>query len=86
MTFTPLTARLKKFLMGWLMVLGLKEGLVECETLCIKSEVILGVAHTLQRKRKEKRFWVFPGKEIWHIIRSVIESMIYKGSLYITKT
>ena len=45
-----------------------------------------GVAHTLQRKRKEKRFWVFPGKEIWHIIRSVIESMIYKGSLYITKT
>ena len=24
--------------------------------------------------------WVFPGKEIWHIIQSVIESMIYKGS------
>ena len=27
--------------MGWLLVLGLKEGLVECATVCIKSEVIL---------------------------------------------
>ena len=27
--------------MGWLLVLGLKEGLVECATACIKSEVIL---------------------------------------------
>ena len=44
------------------------------------------VAHTLRRKRKEKRFWVFSGKEIWHIIRSVIESMIYNGSFYISKT
>ena len=36
-----LNARLKNFLMGWLLVLGLKECLVECATLCIKSEVIL---------------------------------------------
>ena len=27
----------------WLLVLGLKEGLVECATLCVKSEVILGL-------------------------------------------
>ena len=40
-TFTQLTARLKNFLMGWLLVLGLKESLVECATVCVKSEVIL---------------------------------------------
>ena len=40
-TFTQLTARLENFLMGWLLVLGLKEGLVECATVCVKSEVIL---------------------------------------------
>ena len=27
--------------MDWLLYLGLKEGLVECATLCVKSEVIL---------------------------------------------
>ena len=32
---------LKTFLRGWLLVLGLEEGLVECATLCIKSWVIL---------------------------------------------
>ena len=37
-TFTQLTERLK---MGWLLVLGLKESLVECATVCVKSEVIL---------------------------------------------
>ena len=41
MTFTQLTGRLKNFLRGWLLVLGLMEGLVECGTVCIKSEVIL---------------------------------------------
>ena len=41
MTFTQLTARLKKFLRGWLLVLGPNEGLVNCATVCIKSEVIL---------------------------------------------
>jgi hypothetical protein len=40
-TFTQLTARLKNFLRGWLLLLGLKECLVECATMCIKSEVIL---------------------------------------------
>ena len=34
-------ARLKNFLMDWLLVLGLEEGLVECATLCVKSWVIL---------------------------------------------
>ena len=40
-TFTQLTARLKNFLMGWLLVLSLKEGLLECATVFIKSQVIL---------------------------------------------
>ena len=39
--FTQLTTRLKNFLRGWLLILGLKEGLVECATVCVKSEVIL---------------------------------------------
>ena len=47
MTFTQGTARLKNFLIGWLLVLSLKEGQVEPATLCIKSEVILvAVAQT----------------------------------------
>ena len=40
-TFTQLNARLKNFLMGRLLVLGIKECLVECATLCVKSEVML---------------------------------------------
>ena len=40
-TFTQLTARLKNFLRGWFLILGLKECLVECTTLCVKSEVML---------------------------------------------
>ena len=44
-TFTQLTARLKNFLRGWLLVLSLKEGLVEFATVCIKSEVILTRVH-----------------------------------------
>ena len=34
------------FLRGWLLVLGLKECLVECATLCVKSEVILVLVST----------------------------------------
>ena len=41
MTFTQLNARLKNILMGWLLLLGLKECMVECVTLCVKSEVML---------------------------------------------
>ena len=40
-SFTQLTARLKNFLRFWLLVLDLKEGLVECAIVCVKSEVIL---------------------------------------------
>ena len=40
-TFAQLSARLKNFLRGCLLVLGLKEGLVECATVCVKSVVIL---------------------------------------------
>ena len=36
-----LTSRLKNFLRGWLLILGLKECLVECATVCVKREVIL---------------------------------------------
>ena len=31
---------------GWLLVLGIKEGLVECVTVCVKSVVILNYVHT----------------------------------------
>ena len=41
MTFAQLSARLKNFLRGWLLVFGLKEDLVECATVCVKSVVIL---------------------------------------------
>ena len=41
MTFTQLTTRLKNFLSGWLLFLGLKECLVECATVFVKSVVIL---------------------------------------------
>ena len=40
-TFAQLSARLKNFLGSWLLVLGIKEGLVECATVCVKSVVIL---------------------------------------------
>ena len=40
-TFAQLSARLKNFLGGWLLILGIKEGLVECATVCVKSVVIL---------------------------------------------
>ena len=40
-SFAQLSARLKNFLWGWLLVLGLKEGSVECATVCVKSVVIL---------------------------------------------
>ena len=41
MTFAQLSAWLKNFLGGWLLVLGIKKGLVECATVCVKSVVIL---------------------------------------------
>ena len=41
MTFTQLIARLKNFSRGWLLALDKKETLVECATVCVKSEVIL---------------------------------------------
>ena len=40
MTFAQLSARIEN-LRGWLLVLGLKEVLVERATVCIKSVVIL---------------------------------------------
>ena len=41
MTFTQLIARLKNISRGWLLALDIKETLVECATVCVKSEVIL---------------------------------------------
>ena len=40
-TFTQLTERLQNFLRVWLLVLGLKEGLIKCATVCVKSQDIL---------------------------------------------
>ena len=55
MTFAQLSARLKNFLRGWLLVLGLKEGLVECATVCVKSVVIL-----TNNQAKQERVAVAP--------------------------
>ena len=41
--------------MGWLLVLGLKECLVECATLCVKSEVML--MGTDQHEFMFESFW-----------------------------
>ena len=48
MTFIQLTARLKNFLRGWLLALGIKEGMVECATLCVRSEVMLMYIHSTE--------------------------------------
>ena len=47
-TFAQLSARLKNVLGGWLWVLGIKEGLVECATVCVKSVVILMYLYVLE--------------------------------------
>ena len=56
MTFTQVTARLKNLLVGWLLFLGLKEGLVECATVCVKSVVIdkmyIVILNTLSSRKK----------------------------------
>ena len=60
MTFTQLTARLKNFLRGWLLISGLKEGMVECGTVFIKSEVILIIVFGIIEGRPPIRgsnFW-----------------------------
>ena len=41
--FAQLNSRLMEFLMEWLLVLDLKECLVECATVCVKSAVILRI-------------------------------------------
>ena len=43
--FVQLSSRLMEFLMGWLLVLGLKDCLVECAKVCVKSVVM--PSHTL---------------------------------------
>ena len=51
MTFVQLSARLKNFSRGWLLVLSIKEGLVECATVCVKSVVILTCTRDLNAAR-----------------------------------
>ena len=46
-TFTQPTKRLKNFLMSGLLILGLKESVVECATMWVKSEVILDYLFTV---------------------------------------
>ena len=48
--FTQLTAKLKNFLWGLMLVLGLKKGLLECATVFIKSEFILMQAYDYNTK------------------------------------
>ena len=58
MTFTQLTARPKNFFMGWLLVFRLEEGLVDCATLCVESEVILTEALHKAKPGLLKRMFV----------------------------
>ena len=52
--FVQLSVRHKNFLGGWLLVLGIKEGLVECATVCVKSVVILTFLHYFHMWKKRK--------------------------------
>ena len=61
MTFVQLSARLKNFLRGWLLVLDLKEGLVECATVCVKSVVILWVMLPCVTTPFIERWWSMAG-------------------------
>ena len=54
MTFVQLTSRLMEVLMGFLLVLFLKECLVECATEGVKSVVILSYVQVLLRLRRMK--------------------------------
>ena len=54
MTFVQLTSRLMEVLMGFLLVLFLKECLVECATEGVKSVVILSYVQVLLRLRRTK--------------------------------
>ena len=48
-----------EFVMGWLLVLGLKECLVECATVCVKSAVILTMEpNTEEDGRKLKNIYI----------------------------
>ena len=60
-TFAQLSARLKNFLGRWLLVLGIKEGLVKCATVCVKSVVIL--IHSLNHSMSSS--CGISTKEIW---------------------
>ena len=73
-TFTQLNARLKNFLRSWLLVLGLKECLVECATLCVKSEVILNYI-CRSHSKPLKRDWNISRVQNYILVYSKINSM-----------
>ena len=76
--------------MGWLFVLGLEEGLVECATLCIKSWVILLYIYLQSGKcvpahwsstfvcNKRRSLHLLPGR-ILHLFSSHLQAMIIVG-------
>ena len=75
-TFAQLSARVKNFLGGWILVLGIKEGLLECATVCIKSVVILMFSQDYLIVSRERGKYVqlirmrynhfsFSGEEAW---------------------
>ena len=57
-TFTQVTVRLENFLVDWLLVLNLKEGLVECATVCVQSWVkkCFSPTHNLDELSNESLF------------------------------
>ena len=75
MTYTQLTATLKHFLRGWLLVLGLKERLVECATVCVKSEVILTYIKTYLQSWDGR---LLPFVSMYVVFVSIPQSKIFK--------
>ena len=80
-TFAQLCARLKNFLGVWLLVLGMKEGLVQCATVCVKSVVILEV---LISRRQIIFFFANPGRDgpiyIFNRVRVLHLDMVKEGT------
>ena len=63
-TFTQLTARLKNFLRGWLLVLGLKEGQVKCAMVCVERGHILLIKH-VDSFRRDFFYYLLQGKNCY---------------------
>ena len=71
-TFAQLSERLKNFLRGWLLVLVIKEGLVKCATVCVKSVVILTRLHAVNAYIAQWPFSFYIVQKLWCIFCSLL--------------